>query len=1026
SSGSIYYASAPYFTFNKNFSSVAHGLQSISWQSLGIDPADVLLDIYIIQDGKETLLASNINGTTFNWDTLLWPDGVYEIRLVFRSAKTGEILKEQRESLSINNSLVWHTGTITTNEVWQAGIVHAVDGELVIDGSQLTIITGAVVKFLHNASITAGDSSALVFSGSAEAPVYLTAMADDSIGGDNNLDGDASVPEPGDWSGILLNITATLTENDYVYYRYMKTGHSGELTQSQVWPSKILHSITGNVTVPDGVTLTIAAGAIVKFNEDTQIIVNSGGRINVNGSVAQPVIITSYRDDTAGGDSNGDGNQTTAAAGDWHWILLNGGRGVFNQCELRYGGGPALGGWGPSGGPGKATIKTYGSANLVVSNAIVRDSYYDGILSWGGPVTIVNSIFTGIDRAICAHPGSLVTVVNCTLDDNRVGLLLHGGILRAHNTIIYGSYTAGLLHDSGDDDVILSYCTLWNPQASAGDYSGTADQTGLRGNSITNPVFRGTGAGSYELGFLSPCIDAADTLIAPPRDNKGNPRVNNPRITPTGIPNASNIYADIGAFEFVEDAESPIDLVAINIQGDTVVTAGMQAAVSWQVANIGSSAVSGSWHDAVYLAPVTAGKWDVPVLAAQVLSTGKSAPDQPLEKSAVVRVPGGTEGSWVWQIKVNARGEIFEGRNSYNNSSKAIMPSQLHVPEFQEGVTVSNSFAGIGAAAWYKIELTSTQSVLVTLDSSADSGRCLLSAGYDAMPTVTNYDIRSAALNSPDARLTVSARGRKRTAYLRLMPEKLDGTLGYTLNAAPSVFALESIGLDTAGNSGSASIPLSGSAFGSGMSVTLRPAAGVDIVAHTVAISDATLAQAVFNLADAAPGVYSVIAALAGQTAQLPDAFTIITGSGGMLETSVIVPETVRDGRTFTGYLEYRNSGDADLPAPLLTVQGSSSGIKVWYQNASSSTLSGVSWLGVAQDSPLPAILGPGSRYTIPFRATATGVSMANFQIYILDTNDTIIMNYTALGEVMAGSTPHPLWSNAWNRFKADAGPLRG
>ena len=98
----------------------------------------------------------------------------------------------------------------------------------------------------------------------------------------------------------------------------------------------------GSATVPFDTTLAFQPGSILKLFNASLFVQNQGSSIQVRGgpNPSQKVIFTSYLDDTAGGDTNGDGIVPPGSAqgsngGDWGGIVLrnfddtsNGGRTV--------------------------------------------------------------------------------------------------------------------------------------------------------------------------------------------------------------------------------------------------------------------------------------------------------------------------------------------------------------------------------------------------------------------------------------------------------------------------------------------------------------------------------------------------------------------------------------------------------------------------------------------------------------------------------------------------------------------------
>ena len=392
------------------------------------------------------------------------------------------------------------SGTITDNVTWTpAEGPYVVSYVSIPSDASLTILPGTVVKVYDGGNAFTVDGSLTVGANGA-APVIITSLRDDSIGGDTNKDGAVTTPAAGDWRSIIVNQgahatftntliryggqtfpisgssilfhifknnggnltldhdtiahstnnaiyqtagTTTLTnsaidnatngiyadggavelsDNTFTHLSYYavaitgaaqlknNAGNSGTggiyldtFTGATTLPADTLPYLLGSPTLPSGAALTILPGAIVKFLNDSGLTVEGTLTVGANGRA--PVIITSYRDDTVLGDTNGDGTSTTAHPGDWRSITVHtGGEASFTNTLIRYGGGYVSCFCG--GVTGLPLIQNKGGT-LTLDHATLALSGNDALVQTAGAATVLSSTIDNADYGLRISGGSL-------------------------------------------------------------------------------------------------------------------------------------------------------------------------------------------------------------------------------------------------------------------------------------------------------------------------------------------------------------------------------------------------------------------------------------------------------------------------------------------------------------------------------------------------------------------------------------------------------------------------------------------
>ncbi len=241
------------------------------------------------------------------------------------------------------------------------------------------------------------------------------------------------------------------------------------ITANTTWTSDNVYVIQTNTTVQPGVTLTIQPSTVVKLKTTTSYL-NIKGTLQASGTSDNNIIFTSYKDDTYGGDTNGDGSTTTPAVGNWKYIQsYSGGTVNCSYCRIRYGGYANNSMLYSSGGASNLdncivekcsakALEINGTASI--SNTQISDFATTGMVVNSGTPTLSGNTITGGNYGIYVVDGS-PNINQNTLNNNTQksiwlvngspiisGNILNGGDLTSNYGIVIENGSAQITNNS--------------------------------------------------------------------------------------------------------------------------------------------------------------------------------------------------------------------------------------------------------------------------------------------------------------------------------------------------------------------------------------------------------------------------------------------------------------------------------------------------------------------------------------------------------------------------------------------------
>ena len=386
------------------------------------------------------------------------------------------------------------------------------------------------------------------------------------------------------------------------------------------------------------------------------------------------------------------------------------------------------------------------------------------------------------------------------------------------------------------------------------------------------------------------------------------------------------------------------------------------------------------------------------------------------------------------------------GTGGLPGGAYAFKMQKTQVTDLALGTFETGTFTGSGQAELYRIDVTTAGPLKIVLDDDAGNNVNELYLKFGASPTRGDYDYRFKVPAGADQEILVPMAYAGKW-YALVYSNTTRTTSAYDISAVANGVFLTSVTPDHYAVDATATLTVNGAGFDATTVLSLMAFNGTVIAPASSTVNSPSRMTATFSLAGLAPGMYSVVASEpGGVTDTLTDGFTVTGAGAGQLQTHLVLPSVLGRHGTATLYVDYANTGNEAIPAPLLVLEsGDPDGSDRPFLTLDRSRLVAGFWTSalpagfshsvqfLAGGEASPGVLQPGEsgRMAVYYAGLQQpwnfSDSRVEFNVGVLSTTNTTAVDWNSLkAQMQPDYVQADAWDAIWGNFTSQVGGTWG